>query len=151
MGKLTEDYKEFLYERLKDPAEAAEYLSAALEDGNPSVFLLALRDLAEVQGIGKVAAAAELNRENLYRILSDQGNPRLSSMLAILQAVGVQIQVKPLKAEGARARKGAIVQPSLFEQTEGIRGLQLVGSGLSEIQESDYGSNNTSSNESAAA
>lgn len=151
MGKLTEDYKEFLHGRLKDPAEAAEYLNAALEDEDTGVFLLALRDIAEVRGIGKVAAEAQLDRVNLYRILSDQGNPRLSSMLALLQAIGVKLQVKPLKARTKQAKSVIEVQPSLFRHMGEAERPQIVASRMSEYRESDYGSNNTASNESAAA
>jgi probable addiction module antidote protein len=116
MDELTQDYKEFLYERLQDPAEAAEYLNAALEDEDATVFLLALRDVAEVSGMTKVAKAAALNRENVYRILSDQGNPRLSSMLALLRAVGVQLQVKPQKEEVAqRTSENFVVKPTLLD------------------------------------
>lgn len=151
MAELTEDYKEFLHDRLKDPAEAAEYLNAALEDGDISVFLLALRDIITVRGVGKIATAAALNRENLYRVLSDQGNPRLSSMLALFKAVGVQLQIKPLKAKGKRSESMAEVQPSLFEQTEIIEKPRIVVSDLNEYRDSGYGSNYKTNFESAAA
>lgn len=148
MDELTLDYKEFLHERLKDPAESAGYLNAALEDGDISVFLLALRDVVDVLGVGKVATATTLNRENLYRILSDQGNPRLSSMFALLRAVGVQLQIKPLKARSRRTESMGEVQPSLFDNV--VEKPQIV-SVLNEYRESSYGSNNTTIEESAAA
>ena len=44
------DYKEHLLEQLKKPEEAAAYLNAALQDNDPHVFLLALRDIVEAQG-----------------------------------------------------------------------------------------------------
>lgn len=92
-GPVTASYKEFLVESLKDSAEAEAYLNAALADGDPRVFLLALRDVAEAQGIGGLAATAGLNRENVYRILSTQGNPRLSSIFALLQAMDLKLTV----------------------------------------------------------
>jgi DNA-binding phage protein len=44
------EYKQDLAKELKNPTEAAGYLNAALADGDPKVFLLALRDVAEAQG-----------------------------------------------------------------------------------------------------
>ncbi len=80
MSTLTKSYRDSLLERLRDAKEAAGYLDAALEDEDSRVFLLALRDVAEARGISRVAAEANLNRESLYRMLSEEGNPRLSSL-----------------------------------------------------------------------
>ena len=99
---LTVSYEDFLVESLKDPKEAEEYLNAALEDEDHRVFLLALRDIADAHGIGNLASAAELNRENIYRMLSGQGNPRLSSVVALLRALGLRLSTK---AEGVSAYK----------------------------------------------
>lgn len=62
----------------KDRKFAAEYSKAALEKNDePQVLLIALRHLAKVQGIAKVAKAAGVERESLYRAHSARGNPRL--------------------------------------------------------------------------
>jgi len=91
-------YKETLDSLLVDPREAAEYLNAALGDG-PDVFLLALRDVAEVRGgIKQLAEVTDLNRENMYRMLSEDGNPRISSLTAILHALGLKLSIKPDKS-----------------------------------------------------
>ena len=82
-------YKTGLDERLKDPEHAAAYLNAA-KNGSIEVFLLALRDVAEAHKIRKVAAAAGVNRETLYRTLSPRGNPTLATLESILKAVGVE-------------------------------------------------------------
>ena len=94
MSKASRPYKESLLEDLKDPSEAAEYLSAALEDGSPDVFLLALRDVAEAHGMKRLADGAQLNRESMYRMLSDQGNPQLSSLTAVLHQLGLRLAVQ---------------------------------------------------------
>ena len=94
MTKASRPYQESLREDLKDPREAAEYLSAALEDGEPEVFLLALRDVAEAHGMKRLAEGAQLNRESMYRMLSDQGNPQLSSLAAVLQQLGLRLAVQ---------------------------------------------------------
>lgn len=92
-------YNERLYERLKNPKEAAAYLNAALEDEDPRVFLIALKDVAEAHGgLSKLAREAELNRENLYRTLSTRGNPRWDSLLSILDVFNLHIKIQPVSA-----------------------------------------------------
>jgi probable addiction module antidote protein len=93
MSKLTKDYRESLLEDLQDPEEAAAYLTAALDEGDPAVFLLALRNVAEAKGMSTVAAQAQLNRESLYRMLSERGNPQLASLVALLDALGLRLAV----------------------------------------------------------
>lgn len=93
MSAASIPYVEMLRERLQDPIKAAAYLDAALEDGDPEVFLLALRDVAEARGMSQVAQEADLNRENLYRMLSKQGNPQLSSLRALLAGLGLRLSV----------------------------------------------------------
>ena len=81
--------------RNSDPEFAAQYLKATLEDADePRVLLLALRHLAEAQGIAKVAKAAGVQRESLYRALSPRGNPRLSTLVAVTKAIGLKLTVK---------------------------------------------------------
>jgi probable addiction module antidote protein len=82
-------YKPGLNERLKDAEYAAAYLNAAKSESQ-EVFLLAVRDVAEVHRFTKVAAAAGLNRESLYRALSAKGNPTLSTLDRVLEVLGVE-------------------------------------------------------------
>lgn len=85
------NYKTILRKKLHDPEIAAEYLTACHEDG-PDVFLLGLRDVVEARGgIGRTAELTNLNRESLYRLFSANGNPRLSSLEAILSALGLKL------------------------------------------------------------
>lgn len=92
----TIDYKEdFLMKDLQDLGRAADYLTAAIEEGE-EVFLLAVRDVVEAQGgIGSLAKATNLNRENLYDMLSEQGNPRLSSIMPVLTKLGFELKFTP--------------------------------------------------------
>jgi len=80
----------------KSPKFAAEYLKVALEDTEePAVLLIALRRIAEARGgIAKVAKAAGIERESLYRALSARGNPRLSTLVAVTKAVGLKLTVE---------------------------------------------------------
>ena len=83
-------------EHLRDPEVAAEYLSEALNDGDPSVILMALRNIAEAQedGIAGLAARAHLGRESMYKMLSASGNPKLSSFTKLIQALGLHLKVE---------------------------------------------------------
>ena len=98
MTKTTVSYDLGLKAALADPVEAAEYLNAALEDGSQEVFLLALRDVAYARGLTRLARETSLNRENMYRILSEQGNPQLSSLKALLDSLGLKLAVEPKRA-----------------------------------------------------
>lgn len=80
----------------KSPKFAVEYLKVALEDTEePAVLLIALRRIAEARGgLAKVAKAAGIERESLYRALSARGNPRLSTLVAVTKAVGLKLTVE---------------------------------------------------------
>jgi probable addiction module antidote protein len=92
---LTVSHRERLIAELRaDRKLAAEYLNAAAEDEDPRVYLAALRTVAEAKGMATVAKAAGVPRESLYRALSSSGNPRLSTLHAILKAAGLKLAVE---------------------------------------------------------
>ncbi|HXA81490.1 MAG TPA: addiction module antidote protein [Methylomirabilota bacterium] len=95
--KASRSHDDAIVRRLRnDPEFAAEYLRAALEDADePRVLLLALRHLAQARGIAKIAKAAGVQRESLYRALSADGNPRLSTLVAVTKAIGLKLTVEP--------------------------------------------------------
>ena len=73
-----------------------EYLREVLERSDkPEELLLGLRRIAEAQGMSRVAEAAGLSRESLYRSLSAAGNPRLSTLVAVLRVAGLKLSVRP--------------------------------------------------------
>src|SRR5271163_2713666 len=87
--------KALVQELRDDPGFAVEYLRAAIEDSDePKVLLLALRQIAEARGVAKVAKAAGIERESLYRALSRHGNPRLSTLVAVTKAMGLKLTVE---------------------------------------------------------
>jgi probable addiction module antidote protein len=91
-------YETWLVAQLKEPAEAAAYLEAVLEDGDQGAIMIALRQVAQAQGgLAKVARKARLTREATYKMLSKSGNPELRSLSAILRATGLRIAVKPIE------------------------------------------------------
>jgi len=87
----------------KDPAFAAEYLNAVLEDGDQKEVMDALRHMAEAfGGVARLADKAELNAKTLYRTLSSKGNPEMKSLVGILKAMGLRLAVTPLAGTGKR-------------------------------------------------
>ena len=90
----TVPYRDLLLKRLEDPVQAAHYLTACLEEGD-EVFLIGLRDVVAAQGgMAHLAEATGLNRETLYRTLSENGNPRLSSLGLIVEALGFRLSIE---------------------------------------------------------
>jgi probable addiction module antidote protein len=87
-------YDDLLMEMLKDEDRALAYLNAALDEQDTRVFLIALRNVTQAQGgIAKVAAHSGLNRESLYRALSNKGNPSVQTLAAVLGALGARLSV----------------------------------------------------------
>ena len=79
----------------KDPAYAVELLNSILEDGEPGELLIALRQMAKAfGGVQRIAEQASLNPTQLYRTLSEKGNPELRSLAAILKAMGLRLAVE---------------------------------------------------------
>jgi len=82
---------------LDDEETIAEYLTAALEDPNPDIFLVAVRDVARSRGMAQLARDTGLGRESLYKALSPGAKPRCDTMLKVLHALGVKLHVEPVQ------------------------------------------------------
>ena len=83
----------------KHPKELKVYIGVALEeyqkDGNEKAFLSALSMATRVHGgFSKLAKATGLNRENLYRALSERSDPRLSTIMQVLNNLGLSLTVR---------------------------------------------------------
>jgi probable addiction module antidote protein len=80
-----------------DPAFAANYLDDILQDGEPADLLVALRQMANAfGGVQKIAQQSKLNPTQLYRTLSNRGNPEVRSLAAVLRSMGLRLSVKEL-------------------------------------------------------
>lgn len=110
MREPAVEYKGGLLKRLADQEYALGYLNAALEDGDQEVFLLALRDVAEARGVSQLAREAQLNRENLYRMLSPNGNPQLSSLTALLRSLGLRLAIHPAEPSAVETNVMAVAE-----------------------------------------
>lgn len=84
---------------LKTQKHIVAYLNAALEDGEPAVLLVALRNVAQAKGgMGALAKAAGVSRESLYRTLSRRGNPKIDTIMELLRALGLKLTIERQKA-----------------------------------------------------
>ena len=96
MAGKSVPYEPDLMQWLQDPVNAAEYINAAIEDGDREIFLLALRDLAKARGgMTAVAEQAKVSRTSLYKTLSQRGNPEFKSVTALLHSLGLKLTVEP--------------------------------------------------------
>jgi len=76
---------------LKTGADIAAYLEASLRDCDPVLFAAALGDVARARGMGDVAKETGLGRESLYKALSPEGNPEISTVLKVVKALGLRL------------------------------------------------------------
>ena len=91
-------YQGYLLESLKDPEEAAAYVEAVLELDDSAALLLALRQVAKAHGMAEVARRADVGEKSLFRALSENGNPTITTLHKVLHAVGLRLSVTPAHA-----------------------------------------------------
>ena len=96
MKRDFKNHDDAMVERFKkDPDLAIELLNSILEEGDQGELMVTLRQMAKAfGGIQKIADTANLNSTQLYRTLSEQGNPELRSLSAILRAMGLRLAVR---------------------------------------------------------
>lgn len=101
MTRPYQTFKSYLVEQLRDPMEAKIFLEGAIEtygkDSDIEVFMISLRYLAEAQGgIPKLAERTQLNRQNLYKILTGKTVPRLDTTLSIIKGLEFRLTPEPI-------------------------------------------------------
>lgn len=84
-------------EYLDDEETIAEYLNMALEDSNPEMLLLAVKNIARARGMAQLAQDTGLGRESLYKALSDGAKPRYDTVLKVVRALGVKLHAEPIR------------------------------------------------------
>ncbi len=91
MAIQTTPYNPFDY--LKTAEEISEYLNDAFQDDDPQLFIVALGYLAKKKGMTRVAKEAGLNRESLYKALSEDGHPQFATIRKVTKALGCKLAV----------------------------------------------------------
>lgn len=93
--KLIDISESSLLDDLKDPEFALGYLEEVLRDGSTAAFLVAVRQVAIAQGgMKRLASSTKLGRESMYKALAPQGNPHFSTVVSILEGLGLRLSVK---------------------------------------------------------
>ncbi|MGK9050048.1 addiction module antidote protein [Neorhizobium petrolearium] len=85
-----------ILDHLKTPEDRVAYLEAAFEDGDAALITHALGDVARSVGMTAVAREAGVTREALYKALSETGDPKLSTLLGVMKALGLKFSVAPV-------------------------------------------------------
>jgi probable addiction module antidote protein len=89
---------------LDTPESRAELITDALETGDAQYLAHALGVVARARGMSKVAKDAGVTREGLYKALSAEGDPRLTTFLGVIRSLGLEICVKPAEKPDTKDR-----------------------------------------------
>ncbi len=101
--KNTISHQKYLKKALAEPAEAAAYLNAAVEEGDIKFLLVAIRNIVRARGgVGALAKATKMSRTSLYKTLSPAGNPEVTTLDAILAVYGIRIGFFAIDTGGRR-------------------------------------------------
>lgn len=95
MTTRDKSYEQTALQALTDPVEAAAYVEAVLELDDPAALLVALRQVAKAHGMAEVARRANMGEKTLFKSLSENGNPTISTVHKVLHAVGLRLSVTP--------------------------------------------------------
>jgi probable addiction module antidote protein len=95
-------------EYLDTPEAQAEFITAALEGGDRAHITRAIGTVARARGMSSIAREAGINRESLYRSLSETGDPRLSTLLGVMQALGFSLNIAPVEADREQHHRVAV-------------------------------------------
>ncbi|TWF56880.1 putative addiction module antidote protein [Neorhizobium alkalisoli] len=80
-------------EHLDSDERIALFLEAVFEDGDPATIAAAIGDVARARGMSQVAKDSGLSRENLYRALSEDGNPEFATIVKVIRAIGYDLTI----------------------------------------------------------
>jgi probable addiction module antidote protein len=80
-------------DHLETPEDIAAYLDAVFEDGDPELITYALGTVARSKGMTKIARKTKLGRQNLYKALSPDGHPEFATVLNVVRALGLKLNV----------------------------------------------------------
>lgn len=89
-------------EYLETDEDVSEYLTAIMEEGDPSLLQAALGDVAKARGMSEIARSAHVGRESLYKSLSADGNPSFQTIAKVLAALGIRMSFSPVAASGPK-------------------------------------------------
>lgn len=93
---------------LDSPQVISAYLAQSMKAQDPQIFMKALAEVAKAQGVNKVAEAAGVNRESLYKTLKGGSKTRYETIHKLMLALGVELTVQPIAINQAGRAKPAV-------------------------------------------
>lgn len=96
MSKIIHDYDPAA--ALQSPEAIELFMADAFETGDAAYIAKALGVVARAEGMGNIAKRTGLSREQLYRSFSEEGNPTLKTILAVMQALGLSMTTQLQKS-----------------------------------------------------
>ncbi|ASG21394.1 addiction module antidote protein [Nitrospirillum viridazoti] len=99
MSNNTSEWRKFdAADFLETDEDVAEFLNAAIEEGDPQLFRVALQDVARAKGMTELAQIADMPRGTLYKALSPETKTGFDTILRILQALNLSFTIRHAKA-----------------------------------------------------
>ena len=95
---------------LDSPETISAYLAQSMHSHDPQLLMKALAEVAKAQGVNKVAEAAGVNRESLYKRLKGGSKTRYETVQKLMLALGVELTVQPIAA--ARLKRTVRTKPA---------------------------------------
>lgn len=96
MSKGT-SFNDYLMEKLRDPELACHFISEAIKENDQDYLKMALRDIVRAYGVGCISTQTGISRQTIYKMLSENGNPTHKNLVVILDALGLELTVRPKK------------------------------------------------------
>ncbi len=90
-GTMFQDY---LIERLRDPELTHHFILEAMEGNGPDYLKIALGDVVRAYGVGHISEQTGIARQSIYKMLSKDGNPTHQNLVAILDALGLELTIR---------------------------------------------------------
>ncbi len=90
-------FREDLNKKLVNPAFAADFLAAAIEENDENFLGEALAKVVKVHGPSKISEETGITRQAIYKMLSSDGNPSFRNVHKLLEAVGLELTIRPKK------------------------------------------------------
>jgi probable addiction module antidote protein len=101
---------------LTSPKAQAELLVDAFDAGDAGYIAAALGTVARARGMTTIAERAGVTREALYKSLTPEGDPRLSTLLGVMKALGLKLEIRgenPAPIRRRRVRVASSTKPRL--------------------------------------
>ncbi len=81
-------------EYLETDEDIREFLCESAQNATPEEFIHALNTAARAKGMTEVAKQAGVTRASLYKSLSEDGDPKFSTIIKVIKALGLEMHIQ---------------------------------------------------------